>query len=97
MKRKILLLMLTLGFLRCISAQTPRMLDNGFNLIPGPHPKMVKATEPNNTDNTNTPQRAHQAKENSITHNVDIVIDFNSDNQTIESLALISTDAIKSR
>jgi hypothetical protein len=53
---------------------------------------MVKATEPNNTDNTNTPQRAHQAKENAITHNVDIVIDFNTENQAIGSLALINNE-----
>lgn len=36
MKRKILLLMLTLGFLGYINAQTPRMLDNGFHLMSSP-------------------------------------------------------------
>jgi hypothetical protein len=42
MKTKILLLMLTLGFLGCISAQIPQMLDNGFYLMPNPHHIQVK-------------------------------------------------------
>ena len=91
MKRKILLLILTLGFLECISAQTPKVVDDGYHLMPGPNPVMYKVSEANKND-TSTTQRTHRAKEDAIMHNVDFVLDFDTENQNVSSISLINND-----
>lgn len=95
MKRKILLLLLALGFLGCISAQTPRMLDNGFILMPNPHhlsftpikkslPALKSLATKAIPKLANTEQNIYQ---------VDIVLDFNINSQDARQILLFNEDA----
>lgn len=91
MKKKISLLMLTLGFLGCISAQNLKVIDNGFYLMPNPHPIQVKPIKYNNGIFYAIPtsiQRSIKANDDQTPVQVNFILDFDTDSQKAQRIIL---------
>ncbi len=100
MKRKILLLILTLGFLGRISAQQtkfePQMLDNGFIQMPSPHHYVFKFkptkkfAETHNRFEDKTTPTTLQSETSQNTYQVNIVLDYDNNSQDVSKIVFLT-------
>ena len=98
MKVKLLLCMMALGLLTATAQPPqPRILEDGFYLMPTPHQVTVKPMKANGNTmksmvNTNT--KRNKARADEPTYQVDIILDFDAEAQKPERIIFITDETI---
>ena len=96
MKAKLLLCMMALGLLTATAQPPqPRVLDDGFYLMPTPHPVTVKPMKVKGNimkSMVNTTTKRNKARADEPTYQVDCVLDFNSESQKAGRIEIINHD-----
>ncbi len=99
MKARILLCMFTLGLLTAMAQpQMPRVLEDGFRLMPNPHHFTVKPMKATNkaekgiAATTTKATKRTKARADEPTYQVNFVLDFDTENQKAYQIRLLNKD-----